>query len=151
MKRTFAAAAAVLAGGAGVVGFAGVASAEGTPQLPAELPTDNNLAQTTFHAAGTVASAQQTVGDVVPLDEELTGRSALDDPARLTNAVTGGMPITEPFSFLPNNGGLGDLAGKSGTGSLDAMNAGQLLPQGLGGLVEGATGAVPVGGVVPVG
>ncbi|MEV0697429.1 hypothetical protein AB0I53_05860 [Saccharopolyspora sp. NPDC050389] len=93
MKRTLTAAAAVLVGGAGAVGFAATANAAETPQLPAELPTDNNLAQTAYHFAGTLHSAQQTVGDVVPAEEHLTGRSGGGDPLGGVTGALGGSPL----------------------------------------------------------
>ncbi|MGW5645883.1 hypothetical protein ACWEV3_39605 [Saccharopolyspora sp. NPDC003752] len=104
MKRTLTAAAAVLVSGAGAVGFAATANAAETPQLPAELPTDNNLAQTAYHFGGTLHSAQQTVGDVVPVEEHLAGRSGGDPlgstPAgALLGGVTGGKSL-DPSSAL---------------------------------------------------
>ncbi|MDA3624802.1 hypothetical protein OU415_05080 [Saccharopolyspora sp. WRP15-2] len=138
MKRTLTAAAAVLVGGAGAVGFAGAANAEPVPmppapgQLPAELPTDNNLAQTAFHAAGTLHSAQQTVGDVIPLDKQLTGRSG-DPVGDLTGGLLGGLPAQDLL------GGLTGVAGKSG----EQSNA-------VTGLPEQLLGTLPVGDVVPV-
>ncbi|WP_207954317.1 hypothetical protein [Saccharopolyspora elongata] len=104
MKRTLTAAAAVLVSGAGAVGFAATANAAETPQLPAELPTDNNLAQTAYHFGGTLHSAQQTVGDVVPVEEHLAGRSGGDllgsAPAgSLLGGVTGGKSL-DPSSVL---------------------------------------------------
>ncbi|MER7082911.1 hypothetical protein SAMN02982929_06854 [Saccharopolyspora kobensis] len=124
MKRTLTAAAAVLVSGAGAVGFAGAANAE-TPQLPAELPTDNNLAQTAFHAAGTLHSAQQTVGDVVPLGKQLSGRSG-DQVGGLAGGALAG---------LTQGDVVGNLAGKT-LGSLpvgDVVPAGQTLPAGRSG------------------
>ncbi|GAA4611799.1 hypothetical protein [Saccharopolyspora hordei] len=75
MKRTLTAAAAVLVGGAGAAGFAATANAAETPQLPTDVPADSALAQAAYHAAGALESAKRTVGDVVPLEEHLTGRS----------------------------------------------------------------------------
>ncbi|MGW1678444.1 hypothetical protein [Saccharopolyspora sp. NPDC002376] len=141
MKRTLTAAAAVLVGGAGAVGFAGAANAEPVPmpapapapgQLPAELPTDNNLAQTAFHAAGTLHSAQQTIGDVVPLDRQLAGRSG-DPLGDLASGLLGGLPAKDLL------GGLTGVAGKAG-GQTNAVT----------GLPEQLLGTLPVGDVVPV-
>ncbi|MEV0082097.1 hypothetical protein [Saccharopolyspora sp. NPDC050642] len=100
MKRTLTAAAAVLVGGAGAVGFAATANAAETPQLPAELPTDNNLAQTAYHFGGTLHSAQQTVGDVVPVEEHLAGRSGGDPLGGVTGALGG---VTGGKNLDPNN------------------------------------------------
>ncbi|MEU5847246.1 hypothetical protein [Saccharopolyspora shandongensis] len=122
MKRTLTAAAAVLVGGAGAVGFAATANAAETPQLPAELPTDNNLAQTAYHFAGTLQSAQQTVGDVVPVEERLAGRSGGGDTL---GGLTGALGSTPAGSLL---------GGVTGGRSLDPSSA---------------LGAVPVGDVVP--
>lgn len=125
MKRTLTAAAAVLVGGAGAVGFASAANAAETPQLPAELPTDNNLAQTAFHAAGTLHSAQQTVGDVVPLGKQLSGRSGDQ-----VGGLAGGA-----LAALTQGDVVGNLAGKT-LGGLpvgDVVPAGQTLPAGRGG------------------
>lgn len=81
MKRSLTTAAAVLAG-AGAVGFAGTAHADS--QFPAELPVDNGVAQTAFHAAGTVHGVQQTVGDVVRAPQ------ALAEQAGTATGRTGG-------------------------------------------------------------
>ncbi|WP_010308072.1 hypothetical protein [Saccharopolyspora spinosa] len=122
MKRTLTAAAAVLVGGAGAVGFAAAANAAEIPQLPAELPTDSNLAQTTYHVAGTLASAQQAVGDVVPVEKQLTGRSNAGGPL---DGVLGGVGV-----LGDSNPVTGLLGGVTGGKSLD-------------------TAALPVGDVVP--
>ncbi|GAA0510457.1 hypothetical protein GCM10011581_00370 [Saccharopolyspora subtropica] len=120
MKRTFTAAAAVLASSAGAVGLAATANAADTPQLPAELPTDNNLAQTTYHVAGTVHSAKRTVGDVVPVEEHLTGRTAPGGPLDGLGDILGGSPLrgvlggarsldpTNPLGVVPVGEVLGD-------------------------------------------
>ncbi|WP_114454293.1 hypothetical protein [Halopolyspora algeriensis] len=76
MKRTLTAAATVLASGAGAVGFAGTAAAAESPELPTQLPVDNGVAQTAYHAAGAVHSVTTTVGEVVPMQEQATVRSA---------------------------------------------------------------------------
>ncbi|MCI2421927.1 hypothetical protein MOQ72_31280 [Saccharopolyspora sp. K220] len=143
MKRTLTAAAAVLASSAGAVGFAATANAAETPQLPAELPTDNNLAQTAYHFAGTLHSAKQTVGDVVPLEQQLAGPSNRQLPLGSLSGLLGGTPL----------GGL--LGGATGGQGLAPSNA-------LGGLLGGATGgrsldpsstlgALPIGEVIPAG
>jgi hypothetical protein len=129
MKRTFTAAAAVLAGGAGAVGFAATANAAETTQLPAELPTDNNLAQTAYHFAGTMHSAKETVGDVVPLEQQLSGRTAPGgDPL---GGVTGLLEGTPASSLLGGVAGGKSLDPGSAVGSLpvgDVIPAGQTLP-----------------------
>ncbi len=105
MKRTLTAAATLVAGGAGVVGFAGTAAAD-TPQLPAELPVDNNVAQTAYHTAATMDSATKVVGDVVPAPEKLTGQSA--------RSADGGGPLgLLGLDKLVKNSPLGDVTGKS--------------------------------------
>ncbi|MBF6511002.1 hypothetical protein [Saccharopolyspora hirsuta] len=134
MKRTLTAAAAVLVSGAGAVGLATTANAAETPQLPAELPTDNGLAQTAYHTAATLHSAQKTVGDVVPLEEQLTGRSA-DPVGDLAGGLTGGLPTGDL---------LGAVTGAAGGKSLD--------PSALGGLPVDQVGQVlPVGQTLPAG
>ncbi|MER7010601.1 hypothetical protein ABT324_04125 [Saccharopolyspora sp. NPDC000359] len=139
MKRTLTAAAAVLVGGAGAVGMATTANAAETPQLPATLPTDNNLAQTAYHAAGTLHSAQQTVGDVVPLERQLSGRSA-DPVGDLAGGVTGGVANGLPAGDL-----LGKLTGAVSGKSLDPSNP-------LSGLPVDAVGQVlPAGQTLPAG
>src|SRR5262249_45541660 len=97
MKRTFTAAAAVLASSAGAVGLAATVHAVETPQLPAELPTDNNLAQTTYHFAGAVHSARLAVGDVVPLEKKVSGRNFGGDPLAPVNGVLGNSPLGTSF------------------------------------------------------
>jgi hypothetical protein len=127
MKRTLTAAAAVLASGAGAIGFAAAANAAETPQLPAELPTDNNLAQTAYHFGGTLHSANQAVGDVVPLERQLAGRTTPGgDPLGDLTGLLEGTPVT---SLL---GGV--TGGKSLDPSLDLSNV---------------AGSLPVGDVVP--
>ncbi|SDP95367.1 hypothetical protein SAMN04487905_11762 [Actinopolyspora xinjiangensis] len=76
MKRTLTTVSALVAGSVGVLGFAGTAAAADGPELPAELPMDNNVAKATYHTAATLHSAQQVVGDVVPSKGKLTGRAA---------------------------------------------------------------------------
>ncbi|GAB3554774.1 hypothetical protein J2S53_003575 [Actinopolyspora lacussalsi] len=75
MKRTLTTVTALVAGSVGAIGFAGTAAADG-PELPAELPVDNNVAQTTYHTAATLHSAQQAIGDVVPSQGTPAGRDA---------------------------------------------------------------------------
>ncbi|MEV4733590.1 hypothetical protein AB0J78_26405, partial [Saccharopolyspora sp. NPDC049426] len=130
MKRTFTAAAAVLVGGAGAVGFAATATAAETPQLPASLPTDNGAANTAFHAAGTLASAQKTVGDVVPLEEHLTGRSG--DPV---SQVVGGTPaagLLKPVVETVQNASTGHTHNLNPASALDEapLPVGSTLPAG---------------------
>ena len=82
MKRTLTAAATVLAGGAGVVGFAGTATAAEIPEFPAELPVDNNVAHTAYHFAGTLSHGAKAVGDVVATPAQpRTDASPLLEPA----------------------------------------------------------------------
>lgn len=139
MKRTFTTAAAVLAaGGVGAVGMASPALAAGEPELPASLPTDNGVANTAFHAAGTLASAQKTVGDVVPLDQQLSGRSA--------------DPVTDALGSTPAAGAL-----KPVVETIGQATSGQTLPaskSGAGdvaGPVTNTVGQLPVAGDLPVG
>ncbi|MGP4021499.1 hypothetical protein [Saccharopolyspora sp. 5N708] len=140
MKRTLTAAAAVLASGAGAVGFAATANAVESPQLPAELPTDNNLAQTAYHFAGTLHSAKQTVGDVVPLEQQLAGRSTGGDPlAPITGALGGGNPLG---SLLGGGNPLGNLLGG---GLLGGATGGRTLDP------SNALGVLPIGDVIPAG
>ncbi|GAB3679473.1 hypothetical protein [Saccharopolyspora tripterygii] len=159
MKRTFTAAAAVLAGGAGAVGFAATATAAETPQLPASLPTDNGVANTAFHAAGTLASAQKTVGDVIPLDEHLTGRSG--DPV---SQVVGGTPaagLVKPVVDAVQNASTGHTHSLDPASALDEvpMPVGSTLPAGKSGLpgldalgpVTDVAGGLPVADSLPVG
>ncbi|MEU6128653.1 hypothetical protein ABZ805_05705 [Saccharopolyspora sp. NPDC047091] len=129
MKRSLTTAAAVLAG-AGAVGFAGTAHADS--QFPAELPVDNGMAQTAFHAAGTVHGAQQTVGDVVRAPQALaeqagsaTGRTgggnvvgdALQD---FTEAHT--HPVTTQGAHLPVGGVLpAPQSARSGVTPVDGI------------------------------
>ena len=121
MKRTLTAAATLLAGSAGVVGFAGTAAAADTPQLPAELPVDNSVAQTAYHAVGTMHSATKVVGDVVPAPDELTGSSAraADDGGSL-GGVGEDLGLDKVLSGAPLSG----VTGKSGTDG--ASQVGQL-------------------------
>ncbi|MBQ0928052.1 hypothetical protein [Saccharopolyspora endophytica] len=159
MKRTFTAAAAVLVGGAGAVGFAATATAAETPQLPASLPTDNGVANTAFHAAGTLASAQKTVGDVVPLEEHLTGRSG--DPV---SQVVGGTPaagLLKPVVEAVQNASTGHTHNLNPASALDEapLPVGSTLPAGKSGLpgldavgpVSDVLGGLPVGSTLPVG
>ena len=159
MKRTFTVAAAVLAGGAGAVGFAATATAAETPQLPASLPTDNGVANTAFHAAGTLASAQKTVGDVVPLDEHLTGRSS--DPV---SQVVGGTPaagLLKPVVNAVQNASTGHTHNLDPSSALDEvpLPVGSTLPAGKSGLpgldalgpVTDVAGGLPVADSLPVG
>jgi hypothetical protein len=159
MKRTFTAAAAVLVGGAGAVGFAATATAAETPQLPASLPTDNGVANTAFHAAGTLASAQKTVGDVVPLEEHLTGRSG--DPV---SQVVGGTPaagLLKPVVETVQNASTGHTHNLNPASALDEapLPVGSTLPAGKSGLpgldalgpVSDVLGGLPVADALPVG
>ncbi|SFS57218.1 hypothetical protein [Saccharopolyspora flava] len=159
MKRTFTAAAAVLVGGAGAVGFAATATAAETPQLPASLPTDNGVANTVFHAAGTLASAQKTVGDVVPLDQQLTGRSG--DPV---SQVVGGTPaagLIKPVVDAVQDASTGHTHNLDPASALDELPlpAGSTLPAGKSGLpgldalgpVSDVAGGLPVADSLPVG
>lgn len=138
MKRTLTTAAAMLVGGAGAAGFAAPAGAAGAPELPAELPTNDNSAQTAYHAAATLESAKRSVGDVVPLDEQLTGRSGQDPLAPVTDLV-GGTPV-------------GQLAG--GAKSAQPMDALEPVGEALQGATEqsgarsgGSTGDALAGGL----
>lgn len=139
MKRTFTTAAAVLAaGGVGAVGMATPALAAGEPELPASLPTDNGVANTAFHAAGTLASAQKTVGDVVPLDQQLSGRSAdpVTDALGSTPAAGALKPVVETIGQATSGQTL--PASKSGAGDVTAP-------------VTNTVGQLPVAGDLPVG
>ncbi|MBE9374151.1 hypothetical protein IQ251_06780 [Saccharopolyspora sp. HNM0983] len=129
MKRTLTTAAAMLVGGAGAAGFAAPAGAAGAPELPAELPTDNNAAQTAYHAAGTLESAKRSVGEVVPL-EQLAGRSGGQDPAADLLSGSG-----QPLDALEPVGEVLQGAGQSGARSGDPT--GDLLAGGLGGALDG--------------
>lgn len=120
MKRTLTAAATLLAGSAGVVGFAGTAAAADTPQLPAELPVDNSVAQTAYHAAGTMHSATQVVGDVVPAPDKLTGSSARAADGGSLGGVAEDLGLDKVLSGAPLSG----VTGKSGTDG--ASQVGQL-------------------------
>lgn len=146
MKRTLTTAAAMLVGGAGAAGFAAPAGAAGAPELPAELPTDNNSAQTAYHAAATLESAKRSVGDVVPLDEQLTGRSDAQDPlAPITDLVAGtpvgqlagGAKSEQPLDQLtaPVGEALQGAAEQSGARSGDST--GDALAGGLSGALDG--------------
>ncbi|TDC89078.1 hypothetical protein E1161_22190 [Saccharopolyspora aridisoli] len=162
MKRTFTAAAAVLVGGAGAVGFAATATAAESPQLPASLPTNNGVANTAFHAAGTLASVQKTVGDVVPLEEQLTGRSG--DPV---SQVVGGTPaagLLKPVVQAAQNASTGHTHNLNPASALDEvpLPVGSTLPAGKSGLpglpgldalgpVSDVVSGLPVAGALPVG
>lgn len=153
MKRTLTAAAAVLVSGAGAVGFAATANAAEPPQPPAELPTDNNLAQTTYHVAGTLASAQQTVGDVVPVEKQLTGRSNAGGPLdNVLGGVAGGSnPLTSLFGGVTGGKSLdtselpvGDIV-PAVTANPVARHGGPVdeLPAGLGSALDSTQAGVP--------
>ncbi|WP_277676033.1 hypothetical protein [Saccharopolyspora rectivirgula] len=73
MKRSLTAAAAVLASGAGVIGWTGAASAA-TPQL---LPGADAVGQTASQLTDQVHSVQQVVGGVVPLQQPTSRDLAL--------------------------------------------------------------------------
>ncbi|RRO17245.1 hypothetical protein EIL87_10580 [Saccharopolyspora rhizosphaerae] len=159
MKRTFTAAAAVLAGGAGAVGFATTATAAESPQLPASLPTDNGVANTVFHAAGTVASAQKTVGDVVPLEQQLTGRSG--DPVSQVVSGTPVAGVAQPVVDAVQNASTGHTHSLDPASALDEapLPVGSTLPaekSGLPGLdalgpVADVASGLPVLGSLPAG
>ncbi|WP_406693011.1 hypothetical protein REH65_15945 [Saccharopolyspora sp. ID03-671] len=159
MKRTFTAAAAVLVGGAGAVSFAATATAAESPQLPASLPTDNGVANTAFHAAGTLASAQKTVGDVVPLDQQLTGRSG--DPVSQVVSGTPAGTLLKPVVDAVQDASTGHTHSLDPASALDEvpLPTGSTLPAGKSGLpgldalgpVTDVTGGLPVADSLPVG
>ncbi|MEB3369407.1 hypothetical protein [Saccharopolyspora mangrovi] len=159
MKRTFTAAAAVLVGGAGAVGFATTATAAETPQLPASLPTDNGVANTVFHAAGTVASAQKTVGDVVPLEKHLTGRSG--DPVSQVVSGTPAAGLVKPVVDAVQDASTGHTHSLDPASAIDEapLPSGSTLPAGKSGLpgldalgpVSDVVGGLPVGSTLPTG
>ncbi|MDR7301701.1 hypothetical protein [Haloactinomyces albus] len=126
MKRTLTAAATLLASSAGAVGFAGTAAAAEAPELPDQLPVDNGVAQTAYHAVGTVHSATTTVGEVVPMQEQSTAARSGDLPGGLSGDENGG-----PLGGL--TGGGSPLGGLTGGGSP------------LGGLTGGGS---PLGGLI---
>lgn len=130
MKRTLTTAAAMLVGGAGAAGFAAPAGAAEAPELPAELPTDNNSAQTAYHAAATLESAKRNVGDVVPLEEQLTGRSGAQDP--LT-------PVTDLVGSTPVGQSAGDAldGAPEQSGARSGESTGEALAGGIGGALDG--------------
>ncbi|GAB3296639.1 hypothetical protein [Parasphingorhabdus pacifica] len=142
MKRTLTAA-AVLASSAGALGFAGTATAAEAPEFPAELPVDNSLANTAFHLAGTAHSATRVVGDVVPVEEKLTGRAGGENPvSTLSTLVTETSPadVFEWFSAAPESATVEEAPdGKPGSSATTEGRAGGALP------VDGST--LPVGGV----
>lgn len=126
MRRTLTAA-AVLAGSAGALGFAGTATAAGAPEFPAELPVDNGVANTAFHAAGTLHSATRVVGDVVSAQEPRSNeRSARTNPVDSIRdlgkegspGVTGLLPgnsDAEGLELKPGqSGGEGHVPGQPG-------------------------------------
>ncbi|GAA4836822.1 hypothetical protein [Saccharopolyspora rosea] len=137
MKRTLTAAAAVLAGGAGAVGFAGSATAAPTPDIPNDLPIDSNLGKTVFHTAATVASAKQTVGDVVPLDPQgaRSGKPAADPIQGLLDNTNGGQ-----------DGLLGDVQHVLPVGQV--LPAGQTLPAGRSSNVGQGILPAPIGSAI---
>lgn len=144
MKRTLTAAATLVAGSAGAIGFAGTASAADSPELPAELPVDNGVANTAYHGAATLHSAQSVVGDVVPANEEITGRSGG------TALPTDGAPV----DVSPGTNAAGNLLDKApvdkvGSEVLGSATGRSASPDGGdgsgGGPLSGVTGALPGG------
>ncbi|MFC7341110.1 hypothetical protein [Saccharopolyspora griseoalba] len=156
MKRTFTTAAAVLAaGGVGAVGMATPALAAGDSQLPATLPTDNGVANTAFHAAGTLASAQKTVGDVVPLDQQLSGRAGDPVTGALGSTPAGG--VLKPVVDALGQATSGQTQGLDPVSAVqEAKPVGETLPASksgagdLTGPVTNTVGQLPVAGDLPV-
>lgn len=143
MKRTLTAAAALLAGSAGAIGFAGTASAADSPELPAELPTDNNVAQTTYHTAATLKSAKQVVGDVVPAPNAATSRSG-DGAPGVPSVAESGESVGDLLNAPPvDKAGDAVREGVSGRDGSSGQSTGGLLGGGspLGGLLSG----LPIG------
>ncbi len=127
MKRTLTAAAAVVAGSAGVVGFAGTAAAVAGPEFPAQLPVDNNVAKTAFHATGTVHSATKTVGDVVPMEQQQAGRSGGTTAMGPLN-LTEGNPVGKALGGLAGDKSLAPTDLVKSTPIGDALPVGETLP-----------------------
>ncbi|GAA2791345.1 hypothetical protein [Saccharopolyspora taberi] len=148
MKRTLTAAAAVLAGGAGAVGFAGTATAAEIPELPRELPVDNSVADTAYHLAGTVHSGVRTVGEVLP--EPAPAPAPVPAPAPT-------QPRADASALVETAGDLvqGGPAGKVVDPVVDRITPrgapvdviGDVIPAGPN-LPTGRSGALPVNDVV---
>ncbi|WP_187351988.1 hypothetical protein [Allosaccharopolyspora coralli] len=150
MKRTLTAAATVLVGSAGVVGMTGTANAVATPEPPANLPVDNNVAQTAYHAASGLHSATDVVGDVVEMGDPVQTQPAGPSPARggetVPSDASGAEQLliqnlpTEPLSAQPGakSGGVTDTLG-------GVTDGGAPLQDGLAGDAE--FGGVPTDGV----
>lgn len=117
MKRTLTAA-AVLVSSAGALGFAGTATAAESPEFPADLPVDSNVAEAAFDLAGTTHSATRVVGDVVPVEQRSTGRD-------LTDRADGSDPIGS-ITDMATQSSLDDVVGWfGGSGSSTATKPAQ--------------------------
>lgn len=140
MKRTLTAAATVLVGSAGVVGMTGTANAVATPEPPANLPVDNNVAQTAYHAASGLHSATDVVGDVVEMGEPV--QTLPTEPlsprgGELTEALPSDTSAAE--QLLIQNLPTDPLSAQPGAKSGDA------LTDALGGVTEGGAPLQDVG------
>ncbi len=134
MKRTLTAAATVLVGSAGVVGMTGTANAVATPEPPANLPVDNNVAQTAYHAASGLHSATNVVGDVAEMGKPVQTLPTEPLPAR-GGEVTESLPsdTSAAEQLLIQNLPTEPLSAQPGAKSGDA------LTDALGGVTEGGT------------
>lgn len=144
MKRTLAAAAAVMASSAGAVGFAGTAFAVDPASSPTDLAGDNNVAEAAFHATGTMHAAQRVVGDVVPVKETLSGKADVPAEAAPTQPGQPGQPAT------PAPNGLAKPIDDLSTTALGEGNAVQETMRPMNSVLSGRPqlDGAPVSGVV---
>lgn len=115
MNRTLTTAAALVASTAGVAGLSGTATADPAPGFPAAPIVHGGVDALT----GTLQTAMQPVGQVVPAAQRAVGRSAAGGTDRANVPLVDQIHGASPASLLK---GVGELAGKA-TGSSHATPA----------------------------